>query len=59
MDAPSGFRYFPGSMVGGRLFPGEAASDREAENKNTKRKTETDMRIFTAYLVSVSSSDFI
>jgi len=22
------------------------------ENKNTKRKTETDMRIFTAYLVS-------
>lgn len=36
---------------GARYF--EIIDPNSNENKNTKRKTETDMRIFTAYLVNL------
>lgn len=35
-----------------RFYDSMNIDPHSSENKNTKRKTETDMRIFTAYLVS-------
>ncbi|XP_052812096.1 uncharacterized protein LOC128239481 [Mya arenaria] len=39
-----------------RLFPMLESERETEENKNTKRKTETDMRIFTAFLVSLNET---